>query len=93
MGPFDGDFWYFCYLSFGSFLLVVVVVGVFCSFLANWIFLEWVFSSIGGWRWYFRRSVAWVFSPDLDSIVDDELDEDPERISKASSPDTPGGSQ
>jgi hypothetical protein len=33
--------------------------------------------------------VAWVFSPDLDGIVDDELDEDPERIL----PNTLGGSQ
>jgi hypothetical protein len=36
------------------------------------------------WSGYFRRSVAWVFSPaSLD--LEDELDEDPARIS----PDTP----
>jgi hypothetical protein len=98
MGPFDGDFWYFCYLFFGSFLLVAGVVGVFWCFLlilgqlgifGVGIFVDWwpalVFSSIGGRRGYSHRSVAWVFSPDLDDIVDDELDEDSERIS----PDTP----
>jgi hypothetical protein len=56
-----------------------VSFGVFCSFSAKWVFLEWVFSSIDGfsrWRGYSRRP-----SPDLDN----ELDEDPGRIS----PDTP----
>jgi hypothetical protein len=36
---------------FLSFLLVAGVVGVFrffCSFSTKWVFLEWVFSSIGG---------------------------------------------
>jgi hypothetical protein len=68
MGPFDGDFLYFCYLFLGSFLLVAGVVVVFWCYLL-------ILRQLGifGVGTYFRRSVAWVFSPALD----DELDEDP----------------
>jgi hypothetical protein len=66
---------------FGSFLLVAGVVGLFCYFLLilgqMGIFVDW-------WRGYSRQP-----SPDLD----DDLDEDPARISldtRALSPDLAG---
>jgi len=61
------------------FLLVAGVVGVFWCFLL--ILGQMVIFGVG----YFRRSVAWVLSPDLDDVVVDKLDEDPAQIS----PDTP----
>jgi hypothetical protein len=75
MGPFDGDFWSFVSF-FWSFLLVNRVVGFFWCFLLGQMGIFGVGIFIDRGRGYSRRP-----SPDLN----DELDENPARIS----PDTP----
>jgi len=66
----------------GLWVLLMVVFGIFVNFFfvlsvsrrSSWFLF--VFSAHSRPNGYFRRSVVWVFSPDLD----DELDEDPARI-------------
>jgi hypothetical protein len=59
----------------GLWVLLMVIFGLFVSRRSSWCLLVFfAHSRPNGYFWsaYFRRSVAWVFSPDLD----DELDED-----------------